>query len=617
MGFLFVCIAKFAVLIIYECSNWITHFYKLEEEVHSNMLYTIVKQNSYQDSVNLMLLTNKISTMEGINKVQIMMGTPSNKDILKAADLYTEELESAASNDMCIVVDTDSEEKIQEVLDETDNYLNNQAISAGKEAFETVRSWDKATNALPDANLAIISTPGQYAAEEAEKALDRDMHVLIFSDNVTVEDERRIKEKAHEKGLLVMGPDCGTAVVSGVPLAFANVVKTGKIGVIGASGTGIQEVTTEIDRLGAGVSHAIGTGGRDLSEKIGAITMLDGIKALAQHSQTEVITLISKPPAKEVRDEVVQLLQSISKPVVAIFLGEEPHNHEGNIYYANTLEETAAIAVDLVKGNPIKSSYNKLQSQIPAVNLKPEQKTIKGLYSGGTLGYEAATLISRGLNYDNTGAHEEGYLLSANGFEVIDLGDDIYTQGKPHPMIDPDTRIQYFQKAAQDESTAIILFDLVLGYGSHEDMAGALIPGIEKIQKETQAKGKEIYFVATVCGTDQDPQSIDEQKAKLEKAGVILRDSNNQATLTALAMLDIQIEEVQKELVPAAETSTIEITVSEAIQKLLTEKPNVVNVGLKKFTEAITANGGRVVQYDWRPVAGGNARLRQVLSVLR
>ncbi len=581
------------------------------------MLYTIVKQNSYQDSVNLMLLTNKISTMEGINKVQIMMGTPANKDILKAADLYTEELEGAASNDMCIVVDTDSDEKIQEVLEEVDNYLSNQAISGSKETFETVRSWDKATTALPDANLAIISTPGQYAAEEAEKAIDRDMHVLIFSDNVSIEDERRIKEKAHEKGLLVMGPDCGTAVVSGVPLAFANVMKTGKIGVIGASGTGIQEVTTEIDRLGAGVSHAIGTGGRDLNDKIGAITMLDGIKALAQHSQTEVITLISKPPAKEVRDEVVNLLQSLSKPVVAIFLGEEPHNHEGNVYYANTLEETAAIAVDLVKGNTIKPNYNTLQGEVPAVELKPEQKTIKGLYSGGTLGYEAATLISRGINYDNTGEHEEGYLLNANGFEVIDLGDDIYTQGKPHPMIDPETRVQYFQKAAQDESTAIILFDVVLGYGSHEDMAGALIPGIEKIQKEAQANGKNIYFLATVCGTDQDPQGIDEQKAKLEKAGVILRDSNNQAVLTALAMLDIQIEEVQKEVVAAKETATAEITVSEAIEKLLTEKPSVVNVGLKKFTEAITANGGRVVQYDWRPVAGGNPRMRKILSVLR
>ncbi|MEH7526113.1 acyl-CoA synthetase FdrA, partial [Bacillus sp. JJ1503] len=417
--------------------------------------------------------------------------------------------------------------------------------------------------------------------------------------------------------LLVMGPDCGTAVVSGVPLAFANVVKTGKIGVIGASGTGIQEVITEIDRLGSGVSHAIGTGGRDLNDKIGAITMLDGIKALAQHSQTEVITLISKPPAKEVRDEVVQLLQSISKPVVAIFLGEEPHNHEGNVYYANTLEETAAIAVDLAKGNAIKPNYNELQAEVPAVNLKPEQKTIKGLYSGGTLGYEAATLISRGLNLGTTDHHEDGYLLNANGFEVIDLGDDIYTQGKPHPMIDPDTRIQFFQKAAQDESTAIILFDIVLGYGSHEDMAGALIPGIQKIQNAAKENGRNIYFVGTVCGTDQDPQDIDEQKAKLEQAGVILRDSNNQSVLTALAMLDIQIEEVQKEVVPANEAANANIAVSEEIQKLLTEKPNVVNVGLKKFTDAITANGGRVVQFDWRPVAGGNPRMRKVLSVLR
>src|SRR5690606_16461201 len=192
------------------------------------------------------------------------------------------------------------------------------------------------------------------------------------------------------------------------------------------------------------------------------------------------------------------------------------------------------------------------------------------------------------------------------GFEVIDLGDDIYTQGKPHPMIDPDTRIQYFQKAAQDESTAVILFDVVLGYGSHEDMASALIPGIEKIQKEAQANGKNIYFVATVCGTDQDPQGIDDQKAKLEKAGVIIRDSNNQAVLTALAMLDMQIEEVQKEVVAGPEVAKVDVTVSKAIEKLLTEKPNVVNVGLKKFTEAITATGGRVVQYDWRPVAGGN-----------
>ncbi|GIN39654.1 acyl-CoA synthetase FdrA [Heyndrickxia oleronia] len=582
------------------------------------MLQTIIKENSYQDSVNLMLLTNKISTMDGVNKVQIMMGTPANKDIFKSAGLHTEELEKAAANDMCIVVDTDSEDTVQVLLEEVDNYLNNQAISSSKQDFETVNTWNKALKELPNANIAIISTPGQYAAEEAEKALDNDLHVLIFSDNVSIEDERRIKEKAHEKGLLVMGPDCGTEIVSGVPLAFANVVKQGKIGVVGASGTGIQEVTKEIDRLGGGVSHAIGTGGRDLSEKIGAITMLDAIRALAAHKQTEIITLISKPPAKEVRDEVVQLLQSVSKPVVAIFLGEEPHDHEGNIYYANTLEETAAISVDLAKGNAVKPNYYTTNIEVPAVDLKPEQKTIKGLYSGGTLGYEAATLISRGLNLESSDHHEDGYLLKANGFEVADLGDDIYTQGKPHPMIDPDTRIKFFQKAAQDDSTAIILFDVVLGYGSHEDMAGALIPGIKKIQEDAKAKGKNIYFVGTVCGTDIDPQGLDEQKAKLEEAGVILRDSNNQAIRTALAMLNIQIEEKDKKVVPVKEAvEKVEITVSEAIEQFLTEKPRVINVGLKKFTESITANGGKVVQYDWRPAAGGNSRLRKVLSVLR
>ncbi|RDU38229.1 acyl-CoA synthetase FdrA [Neobacillus piezotolerans] len=581
------------------------------------MLYTIIKENSYQDSVNLMLLTNKISTMDGINKVQIMMGTPANKDIFKSSGLYTEELEKAAANDMCLVIDTDQEEKIQEVLDEVDNYLNNQAISSSKEEFESVRTWDKALKALPSANIALISTPGQYAAEEADRALDNDLHVLIFSDNVTIEDERRLKEKAHEKGLLVMGPDCGTEILSGVPLAFANVVKQGNIGLVGASGTGIQEVTVQIDRLGGGVTHAIGTGGRDLSDKIGAITMIDAIKGLEAHKQTEVIGIVSKPPAKEVRDQVVELLQSLSKPVVAIFLGEEPHNHEGNIYYANTLEETAAIAVDLAKGNPVKGNYNKLVGEVPSVELKPEQKTIKGLYSGGTLGYEAATLISRGIGLGKSDSHEEGYLLKTNGYEVADLGDDIYTQGKPHPMIDPDTRVKFFQKAAEDESTAIILFDVVLGYGSHEDMAGALIPAIQKIQSNARENGKNIYFVATVCGTEQDPQNIHEQKSKLEQAGVILRDSNNQAIRTALAMLDIRIEEKDKELVSGKAAAKAEINVSPAIEKLLNEKPNVVNVGLKKFVSAITENGGRAVQFDWRPVAGGNERMRKVLSVLR
>ncbi len=582
------------------------------------MLYTIIKENSYQDSINLMLLTNKISTMEDVNKVQIMMGTPANKDIFKSADLHTAELEKAAANDMCIVIDTDSEEKVQEILEEVENYLNNQAISSSKQEFETVRTWDKAMKALPDANMALISVPGTYAAEEVEKALDNGLHAFVFSDNVTFEDELRLKQKAHEKGLLVMGPDCGTGILGGFPIAFMNVVKQGNIGIVGASGTGIQEVTTIIDRLGGGVSHAIGTGGRDLSEKVGAITMMDAIKGLEKHNQTEIIAIISKPPAKEVRDQVVQLLQSLTKPVVAIFLGEEPHDHKGNVYYAHTLEETATIALDLSKGIAVKPNYYELDFDVPAVDLKPEQKKIKGLYSGGTLGYEAAFLLKRGLGLEKSKQVEEGYLLKGDGHVVADLGDDMYTQGKPHPMIDPETRIKFFEKAAQDENTAIILFDVVLGYGSHEDMAGALIPAIGKIKRKLAEEGRTIYFVGTVCGTEQDPQDYKEQIAKLSKAGVIVRDSNNQAIRTALAMLGIELKEVDKKVKPLSEDyMKEEISVSPAIEKLLNEKPTVINVGLKKFTTALTDKGGKVVQFDWRPVAGGNERMRKILSLLR
>lgn len=580
------------------------------------MLYSIIKQNSYQDSVNLMLLTNKVSAMEGVEQASIMMGTPANKDIFKNTGMYTDELEKAGPNDMCIVIHTDHEEKVSEVLATIEDELKNQAVSSSKQEFDTVRTWDKALQALPNADLALISVPGQYAAEEAEKALDRGLHAFIFSDNVDIQDELRLKQKAHEKGLLVMGPDCGTGIISSIPTAFANVVKEGNIGIVGASGTGIQEVTTLIDRLGGGVSHAIGTGGRDLSGAIGAITMIDAIQGLENHNGTEVIVVISKPPAKEVRNQVVQLLHRVSKPVVAIFIGEEPEVHEGKVYYAHTLEETAMIAVDISKNREIKANYNTLNTEVPKAELKPEQTTIKGLYSGGTLASEAAVLMSKGLELGQI-IHEDGYLLKSKGHEVIDLGDDKYTQGKPHPMIDPETRVHYIEQAAQDPSTAIILLDVVLGYGSHEDMAGALLPVIKKTRSEATAHGKNLYFVATVCGTEKDPQNYQEQKTMLEQAGVIVKDSNNQAVRTALAMIGIQLQDKDKSFTTTKQAEQGDIDVSESMIKLLSGKPRVVNVGLKKFVDAVNSHGGSAVHFDWRPVAGGNERMRKILSLLK
>lgn len=581
------------------------------------MLHTIIKENSYQDSVNLMLLTNKLSTMEGVKRISIMMGTPANKDIFKSTGLYTDELENAKPNDMMIVMEADQEDKVQEVLEELDNFLKNQAISDSGSSFTTVRTWDKAMKALPSANMALISVPGQYAPEEIDKALNNGLHAFVFSDNVPVEEEVRLKKKGKEKGLLVMGPDCGTGVMGGIPLAFANVIADGNIGVVGASGTGIQEVTTIIDRLGGGITHAIGTGGRDLSDKVGAITMIEGIKGLENHQGTKVVVVISKPPAPEVRDHVTQVLQSLSKPAVAIFIGEKPEYHEGNVHFAHTLEETAVLAVELSKGNKIASPEAR-EISVPEVSLKEGQTSIKGLYSGGTLAGEAAMLISEALGLEKGAKKEEGFQLKSGGHMVVDLGDDVYTQGKPHPMIDPETRVKFMKEAAQDEDTAVILFDLVLGYGSHEDMAGALLPAIKEIQAEAKAAGKEIPFVSFVCGTDKDPQSYNEQREKLQSAGVLMYDSNVQAVKAALKLIGKELKEIQKEHRElSAPVQKEDLTVAAPIQKLLNEKPMVVNVGLKKFTNAILNHGGQVVQFDWRPVAGGNERMRKILSLLQ
>ncbi|MED3573639.1 acyl-CoA synthetase FdrA [Cytobacillus praedii] len=582
------------------------------------MIYTIVKKNSYQDSINLMLLTNSISTIEGVNKAQIMMGTPANKDIFKTAGLYSDELETAESNDMAIVVDTDDENKMSEVLEKVEQYLKDQSISNKGNEFETVRTWDRAKKALPDATLALISVPGQYAADEAEKALDLGLHTFIFSDNMPIEDEVRLKKKAHEKGLLVMGPDCGTGILDGVPIAFANVVKKGRIGIVGASGTGIQEVTAIIDRLGEGVSHAIGTGGRDLKEPVGAITMMDGIRALENHQQTEIIVVISKPPAKEVRNEVVDLLHSVSKPVVTIFLGEKPTQHEGNVYQAYTLEETARIAVDLAKGNEIIADYNQGNYEVANKDLKPSQRTIKGLFSGGTLASEAAVLISDALGLGSAITNEDGYVLKKDGHIVVDLGDDKYTQGKPHPMIDPETRARFIDEAGADEQTAVILLDFVLGYGSHDDMASALLPSIQKAVSHAHNEGRTLHVVASVCGTETDPQDYQAQKKKLAEAGIIVKDSNNEAVRTALAIVGLKVNDVQKAHVDAkAPSKTFDLSLSQEMAALLNNKPSVINVGLKSFTDSITAYGGRVVQFDWRPIAGGNERMRKILALLK
>ena len=580
------------------------------------MLKTIVKKGSYHDSVVLMLLTNQISSIEGVKKVSIMMATPANKDIYRQSGLSTSELEEASANDMVVVADVDDDGLLDVIMEEVEAFFKKQSTSeSDKKGAEAVRSWDKALGKLADANLAVISIPGAYAALEADRALDEGMNVFMFSDNVTLEDEIKLKKKAHEKGLAVMGPDCGTGIIQGVPIAFTNHVAPGPIGIIGASGTGIQELTTIIDRLGEGVKNAIGTGGRDLSTEVGGITMMDMIEAMEKDDTVKVLIIISKPPAKAVRDRISDLLSNFKKPVVTLFLGEKPEYHEENFYHAYTLDEAARLAVGLVRGQDI--AEGSVEADSSSFFAAEEKKTIKAYYSGGTLAGEAAMLIKDALNLKVPPQKAEGFMLKTDGHIVVDLGDDVYTQGKPHPMIDPAKRIECMQEAIDDGSTGVILLDIMLGYGSHEDMAGALLPAIIRLRDKAREEGRKLFFVATVCGTRRDFQGYDKAVETLKEAGVIVCENNKLAVHTAIRAIGLDFEEPVKEIRPKTTARIQKTEASEKLLELLSQKPRVINVGLKSFAEVIEAFGCDVVQYDWAPPAGGNVELIKVLNFLR
>ncbi len=580
------------------------------------MLKTIVKKGSYHDSVVLMLLTNHISTIEGVKKVSIMMATPANKDIFKQSGLDTEELMAATANDMVVVADVDDDSLLDTIMAEVDEYFKKQSTeSSGQKAAESVKSWEKALKKLPDANLAVISIPGAYAALEADRALDEGLNVFMFSDNVKLEDEVKLKKKAHEKGLSVMGPDCGTGIIQSVPIAFTNSVAPGSIGIIGASGTGIQELTTIIDRLGEGVTNAIGIGGRDLNAAVGGITMMDMIDAMEDDDSVKVLIIISKPPAKEVRDRIAARLSDFSKPVVTLFVGEKPEYHEENFYHTYTLDEAARLAVSLVRGTEIPEA--KADVDESTFFKAEEKKTIKAYYSGGTLANEAAMLIKDALDVKVPPEDIEGYMLQLDGNVVVDLGDDAYTQGKPHPMIDPAKRIECMQDAIDDESTGVILLDIMLGYGSHPDMAGALLPSIIELRDRAAALGRKVFFVATVCGTRRDFQGYDEAVSKLKDAGVIVCENNKLACRTAIRAIGRDFEEPVKEIRPKQVVKVEKAAPSDKLRELLTAKPRIINIGLKSFAEVCEEFGCEVVQYDWMPPAGGNLEMIKMLNFLR
>lgn len=567
------------------------------------MLITVIKKDMYKDSVALMLLNNKINAHPAVNVASIMMATPANKDMFKESGLLTDEVEKAGANDIAIVLDLDDETELDGIVEIIDEELSATEKSSAMSGIQEATTLPEALEILPEANLAMISVPGIYAYSVGKKCLDQNLNLFIFSDNVPIEEEIQLKKEGREKGLIVMGPDCGTSIIKGVPLAFANQTKSGKIGIVGASGTGIQEVTSILDGKGYGITNAIGAGGRDLSEEVGAMTFLKGVENLMDDDETEVILVLSKPPAKEVREKVEAYLKSLTKPVASLFLGETPDSHFEGYYRAGTLEELAILGIDLLENK-------KPETIVSEAEIKDANGTIKGLYTGGTLATEAALLIERGLNINEELTHEHGYILNHEGFEVIDLGDDEYTQGKPHPMIDPTARLPYILKAAEDKNTKVIVLDVVLGFGANEDPASTLVETI----KEVKSTRPDIDVVTTICGTKQDPQNINEQEQQLKDVGATVFHSNRQALDHALGLIGKKIDYKEKPVLPLEKIS-VDLDLGEK-NNLLNDKLQIINIGLESFANNLKSFDAKYVQYNFTPIAGGKKELMRALEFL-
>ena len=507
-----------------------------------------VFRNLYRDSVSLMQLSAMLAELPGVDRASAMMATQANLALMEESGLH-EGIADAGPNDIVVAISGETD-AVETALIEAQNAFEGASPRGSIEggARDTgPRSIAAAQAALPVANLALVSTPGEYAAAEAEKALRLGLNVMIFSDHVSLDDEIRLKTLARDRGLMVMGPDCGTAIIGGAPLGFANNVRRGDIGIVAASGTGLQQVACLIDHAGCGISQAIGTGGRDTSDQVGGITMLQGMEALETNGDTRVIVLVSKPPSPDVAARIRARAEASHRSVVVRFLGTDPVALEGaNVHVAQTLEQAASIAAGLSRGDAA-GPVAEPAAPFRQPRFAPGQRYIRGLFCGGTLCYEALLLLAEdgGAVYSNTPLDPKFGLedfAPSREHTCIDLGGAAFTRGRPHPMIDQRHRTQRVLDEARDPETAVILFDVVLGHGAHDDPATELAAAVEAARTIAADDGRDLGFVASVCGTDRDPQDLRRQAARLREAGVALAPSNAQAVRLAASTVHRQGE---------------------------------------------------------------------------
>lgn len=496
----------------------------------------IIHKNQYYDSVFLMGVNKHVSDEPGIEQAAVLMASEGNKKVLADLGFLDAQMMAATANDLVVAVIAVDQASIDSALSKVDGWLMGEEE---QKSINTLHTLEDGLAQKPSANLAVISVPGEFAAREARKALDSGLNVFLFSDNVSIEDELALKHAASQKKLLVMGPDCGTSLINGIGIGFANAVRKGSIGAIAAAGTGLQEFTCQVHNAGFGISHAIGTGSHDLGETIGGLTTLAALDALEKDPKTEAIAIISKPPSLATLKILLDKISACTKPVIGCFLGikEKLSVNGGCFSQADTIDEAVQFSIKAIQ--QVSPDLPKMDEwELLAGNAKqkfsPDQKYIRGLFAGGTFCFQSQCIFrSAGFQvFSNSPLDKECRLEHpdhSKHHSFIDLGDDFYMQGKPHPMIDGTMRSRRILMEGKDPEVAVLFLDFILGWNSSRDPVGELLDSIISAKQEGEKRGGYLCVVASICGTPDDFQDIAQQTKKLKDAGVIVFESNAQA----------------------------------------------------------------------------------------
>jgi FdrA protein len=547
-----------------------------------------IRHGTYADSIVLMQLQSALAAQPEVADAGVVMATEANLDLLRANGLLPGSVHGVQPDDLLIVVKAASDEAGTEALARVDQLMERQA--SGEEQEFRPKSIRSAWRLLPEARWVLVSVPGRYAAQVGREALEADRHVFLYSDNVALGEETSLKAEARKRGRLVMGPDCGTAIVGGVGLGFANRVRRGPIGIVAAAGTGLQTVADRIHSLGSGISHGLGTGGRDLSAEVGGATALQALDLLARDGETRVLVIISKPPAPAVAARVVGAARACGKPVVVSFSGlTPPVERVGNLQFARGLDDAARRAVELAEEGASPESGEQIEG------------FLRGLFSGGTLALEILHGVQVFLdplhsNLVVSGVEPVADPGRSEAHTLLDLGADEFTVGRPHPMIDQDLRIRRLKQEAADPEVGMVLLDVVLGEGSHADPAGELAPAVS----EALARD-DLEVVALVVGTDEDPQDLEKQVGALEEAGAKVFRTTEETIAHVATRLHSAVADTP---VPVA---------SDALEGPFA----AINVGLETFYASLVDQEARAVQVEWRPPARGNEKLAAILDKMR